>query len=141
VAHGEKRATSILACDEHAFRRLIRILRLPGPPAAQWAAGDAPERNALIAAVEARMRPAETFAWSVPALVIAGQSFLLTIGLDRQATSHEKEVAAVAGMLMLIAGLHFMWKHKFNFDVYEAVIERQNERLGQYPVAMKRLPG
>jgi hypothetical protein len=87
------------------------------------------------------MRQAETFAWSVPALVIAGQSFLLTIGLDRQATSHEKEVAAVAGMLMLLAGLHFMWKHKFNFDVYEAVIECQNERLGQYPVAMKRLPG
>ena len=96
-------------------------------------------RRTLIAAMEARMRQSETFAWSVPALVIAGQSFLLTIGLDRQATSKEKEVAAAAGIAILLAGLHFMWKHSINFWTYEAVIDRENKALDQYPVAMNKL--
>jgi hypothetical protein len=98
-------------------------------------------RRALIAAMEARMRQVETFAWNVPALVIAGQSFLLTIGLDRQATPHEKAVAAVAGIAILVAGLHFMWKHSLYFRIYEAVIERENAALkpAQHPVAMRKL--
>ena len=48
---------------------------------------DEQKRRALIAAMEARMRQVETFAWGVPALVIAGLSFLLTIGLDRTGAS------------------------------------------------------
>ncbi len=97
------------------------------------------KRRALIAAMEARMRQSETFAWNVPALVIAGQSFLLTIGLDKQATPPEKEVAAVAGIAILIAGLHFMWKHSINFWIYEAVVERETKALKQHPVSMGKL--
>ena len=41
--------------------------------------------------------------------------------------------------MILLAGLHFMWKHNFNFDVYEAAGERENKRIGRYPVAMGRL--
>ena len=32
-----------------------------------------------------------------------------------------------------------MWKHMFNFDVYEAVIERENKALGAHAVAMGEL--
>ena len=71
--------------------------------------------------------------------VIAGQSFLLTIGLDSANTHREKALAAVAGIAIVLAAVHFMWKHSWNFYLLESVIERENRRLGRHPVATGEL--
>jgi hypothetical protein len=86
--------------------------------------------KSLIDAAEARMRQAETFTWAVPGLAIAGQAFLLTIGLNSDRGDGARIVAALAALVTLLPALHFLGKHSFNFDVYDAVIERERINLG-----------
>lgn len=86
--------------------------------------------KALIEAIEARMRQAETLTWAVPGLAITGQAFLMTIALDGQRSDSVRAIAAGTGVLLLAAALHFLGKHVFNFDVFEAVIERERLKLG-----------
>lgn len=84
--------------------------------------------DSLIRGVEARLRQAETFAWSVPAVIVAAHAFLLPTGLAADAYGWRQRLPAIAGIAIVVAGLHFMWKHAFNFDVYEAVLERELQR-------------
>lgn len=94
---------------------------------------------ALIAAVEARMRQAETFTWAVPGLALTGQAFLLTIALDDDKGSGVRAIAAAAGLVVLGAALHFLGKHTFNFDMFEAVLERERIKLGHHRVTRSHL--
>jgi hypothetical protein len=86
--------------------------------------------KAVIDAAEARMRQAETFTWAVPGLAIASQALLLTVALRSDYADWAQALAALAALLTLLPALHFLGKHTFNFDVYDAVIERERIRLG-----------
>jgi hypothetical protein len=86
--------------------------------------------KALIDAAENRMRQAETFTWAVPGLALTGQALLLTVALRPDATEWARVVVALAGLATLFPALHFLGKHTFNFDVYDAVIDRERRALG-----------
>lgn len=88
------------------------------------------KRTALIDAAEARLQQAASFTWAVPTLALAGQAFLLTIALDDGSSDSARLVATGAGVITLFASLQFMAKHTFNFDWWEAVIERERKALG-----------
>jgi hypothetical protein len=100
----------------------------------QWIKGPAGRRaddaRSQIEMFEARKRQAETFTWAVPPLAIAAQAFLLTIALRPDTRPLAMAVAAFAGLATTLAALHFLGKHAFNFDWYEAAIERGRARLG-----------
>jgi hypothetical protein len=111
---------------------------------------DAPERQAwedkdaarsLLEEANARIRQAETFAWAVPGLAITAEAFLLGAALSKTTTPKQQVVACFAGIVILLAALHFLAKHAFNFRVYEAVIERSRETLGYPFVSMRALVG
>src|SRR5207245_1761606 len=89
----------------------------------------------------ARIRQSETFAWAVPGLAIAAQSFLLGAALSTNVTPRQQAVACVAGVVILFAALQFLAKHAFNFRVYEAVMERSRRELGLPFVTMQQLVG
>jgi hypothetical protein len=78
------------------------------------------ESEFLLQTIESRRRQAESFAWTVPGLAIAGQAFLQSIAL---------------------ASSHLLAKQVYNFDVFEAVIERERKRLGLPGVQMDALRG
>lgn len=90
---------------------------------------------------EARIRQAETFAWTVPGLAIAAEAFLLAVALNPGVKAWAQLAAALAGTAVLVAALHFLGKHRFNFVVYEAVIERSRDELDLPLVAMSELVG
>jgi hypothetical protein len=85
---------------------------------------------ALLTVAEGRLQQAATFTWTVPALALAAQAFLLTIALDPDASDRTRAAAAFAGFVTVIASLQFLAKHTFNFDWWEAVIERERAALG-----------
>src|SRR5436190_7835745 len=90
-------------------------------------------------AVEARVRQAETFAWAVPALALTAQALLLTVVFSHSSSTAGHIMASATGVVILLAALHLLGKHTFNFDMYEAVIERERERLGLPRVSKKHL--
>jgi hypothetical protein len=94
------------------------------------------EPQALVDLLEHRRSQADNFAWTVPGLAIAGQAFLLTISLDPSTRTLGRFLAAVAGLILLVATTHFLLKQAFNFDMYEAVIEFERRRLG-LPLLMR----
>src|SRR5262249_50032806 len=94
-----------------------------------------------LAEANARIRQAETFAWTVPGLAIAAESFLLGAAPSKGMSPRQQAVACSAGIVILAAALHFLAKHAFNFRVYEAVIERARKELGLPFVAMSELVG
>jgi hypothetical protein len=87
-------------------------------------------RLALLQAAEARLAQAASFTWAVPTLALAGQAFLLNIALAKGTSNSAQALAATAGLILLVASLHFMAKHTFNYDWWEAVIERERAALG-----------
>lgn len=95
----------------------------------------------LLDEANARIRQAETFAWAVPSLAIAAESFLLVAALSAGATPRHQMTASFAGIVILVAALQFLAKHAFNFRVYEAVIERARKELNLPFVAMGKLVG
>ena len=95
--------------------------------------------KSLIDAAEARMRQSETFTWAVPGLALTGQVILLTIALDGGSSYRARAVAATAGLTTLLPAIHFLGKHTFNFDWYDAVIERERLKLG-WPRMTARSP-
>jgi hypothetical protein len=114
------------------------------------ASAETPERQAwtgesaarsLLEEANARIRQAETFAWAVPSLAIAAESFLLAAALNDRATPRHQALACFAGIVILVAALQFLAKHAFNFRVYEAVIERARRELDLPFVAMSELVG
>lgn len=84
----------------------------------------------LMETAEARMGQAATFAWTVPGLAIAGQAFLMTIAFDEDRSVGARSMALFSGLVLITAAGHFLGKHTFNFDLYEAVVERERVRLG-----------
>jgi hypothetical protein len=97
--------------------------------------------QSLLDEADARIRQAETFAWAVPSLAIAAESFLLAAALRVDASRDHQAVAAGTGIVILFAALHFLTKHAFIFRVYEAVAERAREELGLPFVSMGQLVG
>jgi hypothetical protein len=90
-----------------------------------------PEDEELLKVAEARRPYADTFAWTVPGLAVAAEAFLLSIALDSSTQPAGRLVAVVAGSLILFGALHFIEKQSYNFDLYDALIERQRNRLGR----------
>jgi hypothetical protein len=81
-----------------------------------------------------RTRQAETFAWAVPGLALTSQALLLTVAFnpdasDSDASDSGRAAAAFSATAILLAALHFLGKHSFNFDLYEAVIDAEREKL------------
>jgi hypothetical protein len=95
--------------------------------------------KSLLEAAEARMRQAETFAWAVPALALTAQALLLTVAFGHSTTPTGRVFASLTGVVTLLAALHLLGKHTFNFDMYEAVIEREREKLELPGVSRKQL--
>ena len=84
----------------------------------------------LLYAMEARVNQAATLAWAVPGLALTGQALLFTVALDPNTEPGDRAIAAIAGLFTLLAAAHLFGKQVFNFDWYEAVIERERIRLG-----------
>jgi hypothetical protein len=104
---------------------------LPPRSVAEVATEASREEDAeLLKVAETRRSYADTFAWTVPGLAIAAEAFLLSIALDSSTQPAGRLVAALAGSLILYGALHFIEKQSYNFDLYDALIERQRERLG-----------
>jgi hypothetical protein len=95
----------------------------------------------LLDEANARIQQSATFAWAVPGLAIAAESFLLASALSTNATPKHQVIACSAGIVILIAALHFLLKHAFNFRVCEAVMERSRQELGLPFVSMGQLVG
>jgi hypothetical protein len=93
--------------------------------------------KSLLEAVEARMRQAETFAWAVPALALTAQALLLTVVFNDSTTAVGRLLASLTGLITVLAALHLLGKHTFNFDMYEAVVERERKALGLPGVSRK----
>jgi hypothetical protein len=93
----------------------------------------------LLETIEARRAQSDTFAWTVPGLAIAGQAFILSIALGPDTQPAGRLVASLAGLLALVATMHLMAKQAYNFDVYEAVIERERKTLSLPGVQMDAL--
>jgi hypothetical protein len=110
------------------------------PPNRHAWKGDAAAKS-LLEEANARIRQVETFAWAVPGLAIAAESFLLGAALSTNATPRQQAVASVAGIVILFAALQFLAKHAFNFRVYEAVMERSRREVGLPFVTMQQLVG
>ena len=91
--------------------------------------------------MEARIRQAENFAWAVPALALTAQAFILNVALDTNAQWGGRSIAAFSGAVILLAALHLLGKHSLNFDVFEAVIDRERDKLGLPPVSRNALLG
>jgi hypothetical protein len=102
--------------------------------------GSADEKAvSLLAALEVRMRQAETFAWAVPALALTAQALLLTVVFNDSTTTAGRVLASLTGLVILLAALHLLGKHTFNFDMYEAAIERERNNLKLPGVSRKQL--
>jgi hypothetical protein len=89
--------------------------------------------------LEGRREESDRFAWAVPALVIAAQAFLLSVALNPTTQPFGRLVASLAGVITLGATTHLMAKQVYNFDVYEAVIERDRKLLEFPSVQMDAL--
>jgi hypothetical protein len=89
--------------------------------------------------LERRREESDRFAWAVPGLVIAAQAFLLSVALNANTHPFGRLLAAGAGLVTLLATAHLMAKQVHHFDVFEAVIERDRERLGLPGVQMDAL--
>jgi hypothetical protein len=79
--------------------------------------------------VEGRRNHYDSYAWAVPGLALAAQAFLLQIALDPAVTPLARMLASLAGLVALLASAQLFAKHCYNFDLYEAVIERDRLRL------------
>jgi hypothetical protein len=158
AAEGSLTAGFLYGDSEH-----VHLKAFPGPPLTErarseldaWARAEGidvqqPDRQAwegedaatsLLEEANVRIRQSETFAWAVPGLAIAAESFLLGATLSTNATPRQQAVASVAGIVILFAALQFLAKHAFNFRVYEAVMERSRRQLGLPFVTMQQLVG
>lgn len=97
--------------------------------------------RSLLDEANARIRQSETFAWAVPGLAIAAESFLLGAALSTSASPRQQAAACFAGIVILVAALQFLAKHAFNFRVYEAVMDRARDELELPFVTMSQLVG
>jgi hypothetical protein len=107
----------------------------PPPPPPAVAGPPSPESRKddeeLLDVAEARRSLADNFAWTVPGLAVAAEAFLLSIALDASTRPAGRIVGVAAGGLIVLGALHFIEKQSYNFDLYDALIERQRKRLGR----------
>lgn len=89
--------------------------------------------------IEARRAEEDRFAWTVPGFAIAGQAFLLAIVLRDDVTSTARLVASIAGVLFAVGAAHLYGKNVYLFDIYEAFIEYERQRLGLHSVQLDAL--
>jgi hypothetical protein len=101
--------------------------RITEPPSSE-SCGDDKE---LLEVAEQRRTLADSFAWTVPGLAVAAEAFLLSIALDASTRPAGRLVGVGAGCLIVLGALHFIEKQSYNFDLYDALIERQRQRLGR----------
>jgi hypothetical protein len=83
----------------------------------------------FLQTLERRRNQSDTIAWTVPALAVAAEAFLLTIVLRPETQDAGRFVASVAGVFMLAAALHLLWKSVFNFDLWDSHINDQRQKL------------
>ena len=93
----------------------------------------------MIEAMEARIRQAETFAWLVPGLALTAQALLFNVAFNPDISDCGHAAAAFSATAILLAALHFLGKHSFNFDLYEAVIDAERKKLGLGRVSKRSL--
>jgi hypothetical protein len=60
---------------------------------------------------------------------VTAEAFLLSIALNESTQPAGRLVAVIAGSLIVLGALHFIEKQSYNFDLYDALIERQRKRL------------
>jgi hypothetical protein len=84
----------------------------------------------LLELGERRRAASDAFAWSVPALAVTAQAFLLNIALAADAAPLARLLAVVAGGFLLFGAYVFLCKQSYGFNLYDALIERQRKRLG-----------
>ncbi len=107
------------------------------PPAPPADGSDLPSDNSrandaeLLDVAEKRRAVADSFAWTVPGLAVAAEAFLLSIALSTSTEPAGRIVAVIAGGFAVAGALHFIGKQSYLFDLYDALIERQRERLGR----------
>jgi hypothetical protein len=91
----------------------------------------------FLAALERRRTQSDNLAWTVPALAIAAEAFLLTIALSPTTEPAGRLIAAVAGAIALVASAHLLAKHRVNFDLYDAHIHQTRLKLDLRPLRTK----
>jgi hypothetical protein len=87
------------------------------------------DEEELLDVAESRRATADQFAWTVPGLAVTAEAFLLSIALNESTEPAGRLVAVIAGSLIVLGALHFIEKQSHNFDLYDALIERQRMRL------------
>lgn len=85
----------------------------------------------LLALAERRRDGSDQFAWTVPGLALTAEAFLLTVALAGDTAPAGRLIAVLAGLVCLLSALHFLHKQSYGFNLYDAVIERQLDRLGR----------
>lgn len=83
----------------------------------------------FLQTLERRRNQSDAIAWTVPALAIAAEAFLLTIVLRPETQAAGRFVASIAGVFMLAAALHLLWKSVFNFDLWDSHVNDQRRKL------------
>jgi hypothetical protein len=84
----------------------------------------------LLDLAERRRDGSDQFTWTVPGLALTAEAFLLTVALAGDTAPLGRLLAVIAGVVCLASAYHFLRKQSFGFTLYDAVIERQRERLG-----------
>jgi hypothetical protein len=84
----------------------------------------------FLQTLERRRIQSDTIAWTVPAIAVAAQAFLLSISLGSSTEPLGRLIACIAGILILFAALRLIWKSSFGFDLYDGWINYERKRLG-----------
>lgn len=102
----------------------------PGRDIRSLPPSDAEADHELLRLAERRRDGSDRFAWTVPSLALTAEAFLLTVALAGDTEPAGRLVAIVAGVVCLVGAGHFLNKQSYGFTLYDAVIERQRDRLG-----------
>jgi len=86
--------------------------------------------DAYLVAVEGRRNLLESVIWGIPGLAVASQAFLFTVTLAAGTPTTGRLLAAIAGLVAAGTTIHYMLKNLYHFDLLEAVIDAERDRLG-----------
>lgn len=82
--------------------------------------------------MEDRRTSADRFAWAVPTVIIASQSFLIPFALNDQTSDGARVFACAAALVLTAATGHFFWKQTFAILLFEQVAKQQRAALGYF---------
>jgi hypothetical protein len=93
----------------------------------------------LLNVAEARRAHSDQFAWTVPGLALTAEAFLLSIALNSSTAPLGRLLSVLAGLFPLLSAWHFLSKQSYGFRLYDAVIERQRDRLDRFSLHRETL--